>query len=180
MINSRLFKKMQTALNQYGYPTVRHQETPEGAPSHLLVTIPEDDKHRERSVVVRVYGEVFSVPFGEKNEAATQEFFMQMISVLPFNVNPESYLQVMRMVNAINLGLEFSCFLFDERNGQVICRYTFVKPSETISSQTWISLFGMFLLFLDAYSAILEEVSNGKSVEEVLISHVESRVKKAA
>ena len=113
-------------------------------------------------------------------ENANQESFVQVVSLLPFAIKPDASWQIVRLLNLVNLSLATPCFMLDEMNRTVLCRYTFLKPSEEISAPTLMSLLGMIFLYLDVFSELIEEVNNGKTVEEVMANHVDALIKKAA
>ena len=174
-MEEKLLDQFQAALKKFGFASVKLDKSEEIPFEHLNVVIPDDEKGRKRSLIVKVDREALVVPLSE--EKSNVESFVQIYSILPFSIADETLGEVARIVSFFNKSLATPGFVLDEASRYVFFRYSFLKPSEEVSGQTFISLVGSVLLYLDTFSESIEKVAEGKGMVEVLSDKVKELTK---
>lgn len=172
MMSRSVLEEFEKFLTHYGYLSILHDSKDPTAIPTLVITIPKDQKDRERFIQVRIEEAALTTPLDLKGKV-NSESLVQFHSILPFTVPQDNMWEVLRILNFINKTLATPCFVLEDRLGKIICRYSFLKPERQMSSETFISLLSMVHLWLDAFSESIEEVANGKSMTEV----IENRIK---
>ncbi len=160
-------KTFETIIDDFGYPCVLHKSSKEIPFEILAIYIPLDNKKRERKIFVKI-NEYALKTSKTREKQENIETFVELSSVLPFNVDPEAFGEVARIINFINKSLETPGFVLDEINSRIFFRYSFLKPATKITDDTFISLVGTVMLLLDSFSNTIEEVVKGKAMSEVI------------
>lgn len=94
---------------------------------------------------------------------------IQLLSVLPFQVNAENIPDTARLILLLNKGMELPGFELSEVDGIVLFRHAFVVPEDALDERILLSLVGMIQMLLDAFTELLEDVATGaQSLQEAL------------
>lgn len=165
-MEDQCLKRLETLLDEYGYPCVVKEASNEVPFEHLNFKFPPDNKNRERICILKVENDVLTVPRSQVKEAV--ESFVQLYVILPFTVEKGTAGEVARLVSFFNKSLVTPGFVVDEASERVFFRYAFFKPGAAIEEATFISLVGTIQLWLDSFSDSIEEVARGKGMVEVI------------
>ncbi len=174
-----ILEDFEKLLDQQGFFSLRHPASESVPFPHLTVKLEKDEKDRERLLYIKMEEDVLSLPLGP-NQPDNTESFVQIYTILPFDVPRESIWEVLRILNFFNKSLPTPCFLLDEDGGKVYCRYSFVKPGTVISAETLFSLLGMMSLWIDTFSESIEQTALGTPMANVIENKVKALIAQAA
>ena len=166
-------KTFESIVDHFGYTCVLHKASKEIPFELLAINIPPDNKKRDRKIFVKIDEYALETPKPEEKKENI-ETFVQLSSVLPFNVDSEVFGEAARIINFIDESLETPGFVLDEINSRIFFRYSFLKPGSKITNDTFISLLGTVMLLLDSFSNTIEEVVQGKAMSEVIQEKIDA------
>lgn len=95
-----------------------------------------------------------------ENPSIESEIFIEINLTLLLQSHPKVHAAISMELQRINNTLIFPGFSLDESTGSIFFRFTFLRPKGFISKYTFLSILGMILLNVDAFTPKLESIIN--------------------
>lgn len=168
-MKDKLIERIERELEGTSFVPVWQDATETDPYQSLLIRLPMDESGRARYLIIKTGEEVFPMA-----EQGGKENFIQMIAPLPFKIPEEHFWEVLRIINFYNKGLSAPGFILDEGLGQVLFRYTFLSPGESIQRGTLLSLIGMVDFWLHVTSHSIEQTAVGNPMVQVIQEEVKA------
>lgn len=165
-------------LNDYAQVLKKHEfdyeiceESKEVPNNHLNFSIGADAAGRQRQLILRIqpYPTLTPEEMGTtKNESSNDETAVQFSFRFPYRVDKECIGELSRLIMYYNRSLDFPGLGFDEPNNFVYYQYTYLQPPTGVPANTFISIIGMIMLYLDMLEDSIERVAKGEKIDVVL------------
>lgn len=154
-------------LKEFGYPSEIIIENENK--SYLVCQINNDDTSKHQDLMITLYEQKLIIPkiqnisrfydkIGSDNPTIENEFFVELKINLSLKSHLKSNPYISLELQKINNTLLFPGFGLDETTGTIFFRFTFLRPKGFMSKHTFLSIIGMILLNIDAFSPTLEQI----------------------
>jgi len=136
---------------------------------HVLVHVDE----RGRNYLVRLLADLSALPAGAPPRATR---FVDMALILPFQVEAAANVEVLRLLNAVNLGGLIGAFALSELDRVVLVRHTWHAPLEDIKASSAFALLQLLALSARETGPMIEQVATGAIRFDEIVSAVRTQL----
>jgi hypothetical protein len=148
-------------LEEFEYFADHQPAGDESAFERLYISLNVEDPQPDREYGVEVFfiNDVTEA-FGDR-EAEEDAIIAQFMLILPFRIQIDSYLEVMRYCNLVNRMLPIGAFGLSEQDEAVFLRYCLATESRAIASEVLIEVVSAMEYACKSYASQFEELSTG-------------------